>query len=116
MLFAQLSLRYAAALSLCACVSSTGVPVTGGRAADRRLVDRAGLRHGVGAHRAGAALEPQVLALVGVEELLPQPRGGRVRGVLVDGLDVVAAEDRVLRHDGLPVDLASLQRLALGRR
>ena len=65
------------------------------------------------ADRPGAALEPEVLALVGVQELLPQPGGGRVRGVLVDGLDVVAADRRVRRDDDLPVDLA-LELGALG--
>ena len=114
MLFAQLSLRYAAALSLCACVSSTGVPLTCGSAPSSRLVDGARLRHGVGADRAGAAGEPQVLALVAVEELLPQAGGRGVRGVLVDRLHVVPAVDGVLRHDGLPVDVRALQRLALG--
>jgi hypothetical protein len=37
-------------------------------------------------------LQPDVLPLVGVEELLPQPGGGGVRGVLVDRLDVVGPD------------------------
>src|ERR1019366_3889569 len=41
------------------------------------LVDRARLDHGLFAHRSRAALEPQVLALVGVEVLLPQTGRGR---------------------------------------
>ena len=44
----------------------------------------------------------QVLALVAVEELLPQPRRGRMRGVLVDRLVVVAGDRGVRRDDDLP--------------
>ena len=88
----------------------TGVPVD--RAAARRTASWSivpAFDHGVGAHRAGAAGEPEVLALVGVEELLPQPRGGRVRRVRVDRLEVVAGDDGVLGHDDLPaVDLRRL--------
>src|SRR5919112_5637579 len=75
----------------------------GGRErAVRRLVDRPGLVHGVGPHRPRAALEPQVLALVGEEELLPQAGGRRVRRVLADGLHVVGADHGVRRDHGLP--------------
>src|SRR5215467_3927442 len=45
------------------------------------LVDRAGGLHRVRPDRPGAALEPEVLPLVGVEELLEQPGRGRVRRV-----------------------------------
>src|SRR6266498_1685777 len=38
---------------------------------ERRLVDCSGFRHGVGACRPGAPLEPEVLPLVGEQELLP---------------------------------------------
>src|SRR4051794_24691747 len=76
--------------------------VHGGQRRERGLVDRAGLLHGVGPHGPGAALQPQGLTLVGEEELLPQARGGRVRGILVDRLHVVRAEYRARRHDRLP--------------
>src|SRR5450759_51047 len=70
------------------------------------LVDRARRSHGRFAHRSCAALEPQVLALVGVEVLLPQPGCRRVSGILVDRLHVVAADDGAGRDDGLPVHRA----------
>ena len=47
--------------------------------------------------RAGEALEPDVLALVAVEELLPEPGRGRVRRELADRLAVEAAEQAVGR-------------------
>src|SRR5438309_2437315 len=65
-------------------------------------VDRAGSRHRCLADGTSATLEPEVLALVGVEKFLPQPRGRGVRSVLVDGLVVVAADDCVGRHKDLP--------------
>jgi len=50
-----------------------------------------------------------VLAVGRVEVLLPQPGAGRVRGVRVDGLVVVAADDGVFRHVDLPVDALGLE-------
>src|SRR5665647_2377650 len=70
------------------------------------LVDHPRCDHGLFAHRSCATLEPQVLALVGVEVLLPQTRRGWVRGVLVDGLDVVTADHGSGRNESLPVHLA----------
>src|SRR6266702_1924081 len=54
------------------------------------------------ADRTCAAFQPEVLAFVRVEVLLPEPRGGRVRSLLVDRLAVVAADDGVARHEDLP--------------
>src|SRR5437879_5780763 len=59
--------------------------------------------------RAGVSLEPEVLALGAVEVLLPQPGGGRVRGVLVDGLRVVLGELAVRGDGDLPVDALGLE-------
>ena len=58
------------------------------------------------------ALQEEVLALVAVEELLPEPRRRRVRTVLVDRLEVVAAHQRIVRHEHLP----GRDLLGLGRR
>ena len=73
-----------------------------GQGAPQLGVDGAGLGHRVTADRTGATLEPEVLALVAVEELLPQAGGGRVRRVGVDRLEVVAGDDGLRRDDGLP--------------
>ena len=53
--------------------------------------------------RVRVALEPDQLALVRVEELLPEPRRPRVRRGRVDRLAVVAAVDAVRRDDRLPL-------------
>src|SRR3954454_5707758 len=66
------------------------------------LVDGAGLHHRIGADRSGTALEPEVLTLVRVEELLPQPGRRRVRSIGVDRLEVVAGDQGLLRHEDLP--------------
>jgi hypothetical protein len=50
-----------------------------------------------------APLEPEVLHLVAVEELLPEARGGRVRSVLVDRLVVVARVAGAREDLDLPV-------------
>src|ERR1019366_4736329 len=66
------------------------------------LVDRPRGDHCRFAHRSCGALEPQVLALVGVEVLLPRTGSGRMRSVLVDRLHVVTADDGLRRDDRLP--------------
>src|SRR6476646_7436735 len=66
----------------------------------------AALAHVLEARRVRVALEEQHLAGVRVDELLPQPCGVRVRGVLVDRLAVVAAVDAVGGHGDGDVDLA----------
>ena len=100
-----------------ACRRSCSAPRSGrpsrsgasGRAAASSCVDRAGLGHGLHADRACAALQPQVLHLVAVEELLPQARSGRVRGVHVDGLVVVAGVTGAGEDDDLPVGVVGLR-------
>ena len=78
------------------------------------LVDGAVFLHGIEQHRVGAALEPQVLGVGGVQVLLPQAGGGRVRRVLVDGL-VVVADDLGLREGlVLPVHALVLELLLVG--
>src|SRR5664280_1728953 len=66
------------------------------------LVDRACCEHRCCAHGSGGALEPQVLALVGVEVLLPKTGSGRVRSVLADRLHVVTADHGPSRDNCLP--------------
>ena len=61
------------------------------------LVDRAGLHHRGQLDRAGVALQPDVLTLGRVQELLPQTRRRGVRGVLADRLVVVLAQRRARR-------------------
>src|SRR5450631_125817 len=70
------------------------------------LVNRPSGDHCRFAHRSCRALEPQVLALVGVEVLLPQTGSGRVRSVLVDRLHVVAADNRPGWDHSLPLHRA----------
>src|SRR5215213_8492141 len=55
-----------------------------------RLIESARGHHVVGPYRPDTAHGEQILALVAVEKLLPQARGRRMRGVLVDRLVVVA--------------------------
>ena len=69
--------------------------------------------------RPGEALQPAVLAAVGllaVEVLLPQPGRGRVRRVGADRLGVEAGDQAVGRVADLPVDALLLQRRRPGRR
>jgi hypothetical protein len=68
----------------------------------RRLVDTARLLQRGHPDRARAALQPEVLAGVRVEKLLPEPGRRRVRRGLADRLRVVAAEDGVGRYEDLP--------------
>src|SRR5215203_72617 len=49
-----------------------------------RLIEGTCGHHVVGPHRPDTACGEQILALVAVEELLPQARGRGMRGVLVD--------------------------------
>ena len=51
--------------------------------------------------RVAVALQPEVLALVGVQELLPELGGVRMRRVGADRLDVDAGEPDRLRDDDL---------------
>src|SRR5207245_11153928 len=76
--------------------------VDGRQLARRHRIDGALVCHRLLADWPCEALQPEVLSIAGVEVLLPQPRGGRVRRILADGLGVVAAEDRVARHEALP--------------
>src|SRR3954449_3639519 len=64
-------------------------------------VDGAGLDHGVVADRVAVALQPQVLALVAVQELHPQLRRVRMRREGADCLHVHATEAAALRDDDL---------------
>ena len=75
--------------SCCGMVSDHRGAGDGGEPLGRLSVERAAHLHGLHPGRAGVRPEEEVLALVGEEELLPQPGRGRVRGVLVDRLDVV---------------------------
>src|SRR4029077_17224221 len=63
--------------------------------AEKGLVDGAGLLHRVRAHRSGEPLQEEILTLVAVKELLPEPCRGGVGTVLVDRLEVVAAHERI---------------------
>src|SRR6266571_4858916 len=54
------------------------------------------------AHRPRSSLQPQILALVRVQVLLPEPSRGRMRCLLVDRLRVVAADRGVRRYEDLP--------------
>src|SRR6185503_3208336 len=76
---------------------------------ERLRVGRARRLHRVEADRPGQALEPDVLALVAVEELLPQAGGSRVRRELADRLAVEAAEDAVAGDVDLPLDAGLLE-------
>ena len=97
------------ALLCWASVGKDGRPGDLGQLGGRGLVERAGLLHGGHQGRAGVSLEPEVLALGAVEVLLPQAGGGRVRGVLVDGLRVVLGELAVGRDRDLPVEALALE-------
>ena len=110
--FSQFSSRY------CCCLLELLLGQEHGRALGRRqfrrrlLVGGSRRDHGLEPDRPREPLQPDVLALVGIQELLPEPRRGRVRRVLVDRLHVEGADDGVVGHDGLPVPLA-LERGAL---
>ena len=84
-------------------VGSATLPVTFGSAAYGLLVLGAGLDHRRQLDRTSATLEPDVLALGRVQELLPQASGRRVRRVLADRLVVVPGERCPARVDDLPV-------------
>src|SRR4029077_1672509 len=70
---------------------------------ESRLVRRPGLGHCAELDRACPTLEPDVLTLDRVEELLPEASGRRMRGVLAHGLVIEPAERDALRVDDLPV-------------
>ena len=103
------------ATTFCAavCCSSSGTPPRRRPAAAPSAPPRRRCRPSASRQpdRAGQALEPDVLALVAVEELLPEPGRGRVRRELADRLAVEAAEHAVAGHVHLPVDARLLERV-----
>src|SRR5579872_868422 len=69
----------------------------------QRLRDDLPLGEVLEPRRMRVPLQPEQLALVGVEELLPQARRPRVRGMRIDRLCVVGAVDAVGGDGDLPV-------------